>query len=87
MRDRAKAAQRSTPERPAYHCPRSIPPSGTVRITSLLTNLKADELPRAIERAAELGVERILVKVNDGSADQVLPWLDRLAAYLPICRH
>jgi probable F420-dependent oxidoreductase len=54
----------------------------TVRITVLLTGGSALRLEEAAERAVALGVERILVKVDDGPADRVLPWLDRLATPL-----
>ncbi len=51
----------------------------SVRITALLTGRAAVRLEEAAERAATLHVERILVKVDDGPAERVLPWLDRLA--------
>jgi probable F420-dependent oxidoreductase len=51
----------------------------SVRITALLAGRNAVRLEEAAERAAALQVERILVKVDDGPADHVLPWLDRLA--------
>jgi probable F420-dependent oxidoreductase len=54
----------------------------TVRITALLTGRSASRLEEAAERAVALGIERILVRVNDGSAARVVPWLDRLAAPL-----
>jgi hypothetical protein len=51
----------------------------SVRITALLTGPAAVRLEEAAERAVALQVERILVKVDDGPAERVLPWLDRLA--------
>jgi probable F420-dependent oxidoreductase len=51
----------------------------TVRITSLLTGMEPARLEAAVERADSLGVERILLKTDDGPAEHVLPWLDRLA--------
>ena len=51
----------------------------TVRITALCTDIGPDQLAAAVERAESLGVERILLKTDDGPAERVLPWLDRLA--------
>ena len=54
----------------------------SIRITALLIGRDAIRLEEAAERAVALGVERILVKVDDGPADRVLPWLDRLTTPL-----
>ena len=51
-----------------------------LQLLALLTTTSAGDLPVAIERAAELGVQRVAVRVNEGGRDDVLARLDRLQA-------
>ncbi|MDT3441936.1 MULTISPECIES: hypothetical protein [unclassified Pseudofrankia] len=64
------------------HCEAVGRDPATVRVTALCAGMRVGQLPAAVERAAALGVERVLVKIDDGKADVVLPVLDRLAAAL-----
>lgn len=54
----------------------------TLRITAICVGPVAERLDEAVDRAADLGIERVLVKVDDGRADTVLSVLDRLARRL-----
>jgi probable F420-dependent oxidoreductase len=56
----------------------------SVGITAILIGRDAIRLEEAAELAMDLQVERLLVKVDDGPAGRVLPWLDRLA--VPLAR-
>ena len=54
----------------------------TLQLLALLTTTSARTLPAAIERAAKLGVQRVAVRVDEGTRDDVLPRLDRLQSAL-----
>jgi probable F420-dependent oxidoreductase len=51
-----------------------------LQMLALLTTTPTRDLPVAIERATELGVQRVAVRVNESGRDEILPRLDRLQA-------
>ena len=53
-----------------------------LQLLALLTTTSVRDLPAAIERAAKLGVQRVAVRVDEGTRDDVLPRLDRLQTAL-----
>jgi probable F420-dependent oxidoreductase len=51
----------------------------TIRLTVTLTTVRRSELAKAIEQAHDHGAERVLLKIRDEGADEVLPRLDSYA--------
>ncbi len=52
------------------------------RVTAILAGTRAADTPHTLERARELGIERVLVHVGEGPADETLHRLDRYAEIL-----
>jgi alkanesulfonate monooxygenase SsuD/methylene tetrahydromethanopterin reductase-like flavin-dependent oxidoreductase (luciferase family) len=51
----------------------------TIRLTVTLTTVRRSELAKAIEQAHDHGAERVLLKIRDEGADEVLRRLDSYA--------
>lgn len=54
----------------------------SLQLMSLLTTIRSEDLPRAIERLAELGVQRAAVRIAEGDAVATERRLDRAASAL-----